>query len=187
MGPAYYSRWAGIYVKFALSMSVLGLLMGIAYQESTKKAPISDVLPLGAHLEATYHLSLVHGHSLLMGCILPLTVLWLLYLGTRMNRPALSENLLSIGSKLYLAGTAVATILMIYKGYHLLLGVRGEDFLAGKQTFEAIQHSFFGGEEAIRKTVYALSHIALSGGFFTLVFGFWKSWSGPALSSESAQ
>lgn len=186
MGPDYYGRWAKIYVKFALIMSSIGLLSGFAYQESTKKAPISDVLPLGAHLEATYHLSLVHGHALLMGAILPLTLLWMLYLGTRMDRPALSKNLLSIGSTLYLAGTAVATLLMLYKGYHLLLGIRGDEFLAGKQTFETIEHGFFGGNEAARKSVYALSHIALSGGFFTLVVGLWKSWCGPSAEAKQA-
>lgn len=179
MGPQYYSRWFSIYVRFALVMASIGLLSGFAYQESAKKAPISDALPLGAHLEATYHLSLVHGHALLMGAILPLTMVWLLYLGIKMDRPALSEKLLSIGSWLFLAGTATATLLMLYKGYYLLLEVRDPAFVAGQINFKAIEHGFFGGLEGARKLVYALSHIALSGGFFTLVVGIWRAWSKP--------
>jgi len=49
--PVYYQAVYRVYLRFSLVMMVVAMLLGIAFQESAKKAPISAALPPGLHLE----------------------------------------------------------------------------------------------------------------------------------------
>ena len=58
--PDYYGKFYRLYLRFSIVMLVVALLMGIMFQESAKKAPVSAALPAGAHLESIINLALVH-------------------------------------------------------------------------------------------------------------------------------
>jgi hypothetical protein len=168
--PSHYRPIYRTYIRFSLVMMVLALLLGIAFQESAKKAPISAALPAGAHLEATINLALVHGHAFLIGVLIPLAVTWISYLGLSLGFAPLGEKSLKWTTRLYLPGSAFAILLMLYKGYHLLLGVR-----SGVTDLSQLDSSMFLGSHALRAAAYGLTHTAMALGLFIFVISFWKT------------
>lgn len=168
--PSHYRPIYRTYIRFALVMMVIALLLGIAFQESAKKAPISAALPAGIHLESTINLALVHGHAFLIGVLIPLAVTWISYLGLSLGFAPLSEKSLNWATRLYLPGSAVAVLLMLYKGYHILLGVRRGDI-----DLSHLDSTLFLGSHALRAAAYGLTHTAMALGLFIFVFSFWKT------------
>lgn len=168
--PSHYKPIYRAYLRFSLAMMVVAMLLGIAFQESAKKAPISAVLPAGAHLESTINLALVHGHAFLIGVLIPLAITWILYLGLSLGFAPLSEKALKLATRLYLPASAVAVLLMLYKGYHILLGVR-----SGITDLSQLDSTLFMGSHALRAAAYGLTHTAMAAGLFIFVFSFWKS------------
>jgi hypothetical protein len=168
--PEHYRKFYGLYLRFSIVMIIVALLMGILFQESSKKAPFSEALPAGPHLESIFSLALVHGHTFIIGALIPLAITWMLYLGLTLGFQPLSEKSLKWGSRLYLPGAVMAIVLMLYKGYHYLMGVR-----FGQTDFEALSKSFFFGSHALRASAYGLTHTAMAVGLSILVISFWKS------------
>jgi len=168
--PSHYRPIYRTYIRFSLVMMVLALLLGIAFQESAKKAPISAALPAGVHLEATINLALVHGHAFLIGVLIPLAVTWISYLGLSLGFAPLTEKSLKWTTRLYLPGSALAILLMLYKGYHLLLGVR-----SGVTDLSQLDSSMFLGSHALRAAAYGLTHTSMALGLFIFVISFWKT------------
>jgi hypothetical protein len=168
--PAYYRHLYRTYLRFSLVMMVLALLLGIAFQESAKKAPISAALPAGMHLESTINLALVHGHAFLIGVLIPLAITWILYLGLSLGFAPLSEKSLKLATRLYLPGSAIAVLLMLYKGYHYLLGVRG-----GVTDLSQLDSTLFMGSHALRAATYGLTHTAMSLGLIIIVVSYWRA------------
>lgn len=168
--PEHYRKFYATYLRFSIVMMLVALIVGILFQESSKKAPISAALPAGAHLESVISLALVHGHTFIIGALIPLAVTWMLYLGLKLGYQPLSEKSLRWGSALYLPGSVVAILLMLYKGYHYLIGVR-----MGQTDLQALNASFFFGSHALRAAAYGLTHTAMSVGLGILVISFWKS------------
>jgi hypothetical protein len=168
--PESYRSFYRIFLRFSMVMILAGLLMGILFQESSKKAPVSDILPAGPHLESIFSLSLVHGHTFIIGALIPLAITWMLYLGLKLGYQPLSDRSLRWGGGLYLPSATIAVLLMLYKGYHYLLGVRG-----GQLDFTVLDASLFFGSHALRSATYGLTHTAMAVGLSILVIGFWKS------------
>jgi hypothetical protein len=168
--PAHYRKFYHCYIKFSITMMIVALLMGIMFQESAKKAPISAALPAGAHLEAVINLALVHGHVFLIGALIPLALTWMLHLAFTLGHQPVSEKSLKIGSMLYLPGSVLAVILMLYKGYHYIIGVR-----LGQTNLEALNDSFFFGSHVLRAIAYGTTHTAMAIGLAIIVIGIWKS------------
>ena len=168
--PSHYRPIYKTYIRFALVMMVLALLLGIAFQESAKKAPISAVLPAGMHLEATINLALVHGHAFLIGVLIPLAITWISYLGLKLGFEPISEKSWNWATRLYLPGSALAVVLMLYKGYAILLGVRG-----GETDLTVIDQHMYMGSHALRGAAYGLTHTAMAVGLFIFVGAIWKS------------
>jgi hypothetical protein len=175
--PEHYAKFYHRTLRFALVMIIFALLSGILFQESSKKASYSLALTAGPHLESVIHLALLHGHVFLIGVLIPLAVMAMLQLGLLLNGKEICKKTLSWGSWLYLPGAALTVILMLYKGYHYLLSVR-----AGQLDFQAIEHSYFFGQVALRHTLYGLSHTAMGIGLIVFVVAIWKS-----LSSKKAE
>ena len=163
---ALYRTW----LRFAIVMLIVGLLAGLSFEESAKRAPVSAALPAGAHLEAILPLALAHGHAILLGAVLPLVLVFMLHLGLTMGFRPLGAKALAWATLLYLPGAAVSVALMLYKGYHWVLGVR-----FGHTEFAARNDAVFGGNHALRAAVYGLAHTAMSVGLAILVIAFWRS------------
>ena len=165
-----YRRFYHTHLRFALAMLIFGLLAGISFQESTRKLPISETLPAGMHLEAILSLALVHGHAILIGVLLPLAATWALHVGLTLGAAPLSARSLKWITRLYIPGSAASILLMLWKGYHLVLGMRG-----GVLDLGALNHSFIFGNHALRAALYGTSHTAMAVGLGILVVGLWRS------------
>lgn len=79
--PDHYRALYRTWLRYAIVMILLGLLIGLSFEESAKRAPVSAVLPAGVHLEAILPLALAHGHAILLGTVLPLVLVFMLHLG----------------------------------------------------------------------------------------------------------
>jgi len=172
--PVYYQAVYRVYLRFSLVMMVVAMLLGIAFQESAKKAPISAALPPGLHLESTINLALVHGHAFLIGVLIPLAITWISYLGLQLGFAPLAEKTLKLATWHYLPSSAVAVLLMLYKGYHMLLGVR-----SGVTDLAQLDSTLFMGSHALRAATYGITHTVMAAGLFIFVFAFWRSMNRP--------
>ena len=168
--PEHYRALYRSWLRFAIVMMMIGLLSGLAFEESAKRAPVSDLLPAGKHLEAILPLALLHGHAFLLGAVLPLTLVFMLHLGLTMGFRPLGPKTLKAATWLYLPGSALSIALMLYKGYHWVLGVR-----FGHTDFVAWNAAFFGGNPALRAATYGIAHTAMAVGMAILAIAFWRS------------
>lgn len=167
--PDYYRNFYTKFLKFAFLMTIISLLMGVMYQESSKKLPISEVLPAGAHWEATIHLALTHGHLFLIGVLIPVAVCSMVLFSQILGAKPVSEKVLLWCRRIYVVSAAFAMGLMVYKGYHYNIVMRG-----GTTDFHVVDEMLFGGNHAIRAAVYGLTHTLMVGALYTLVVKLWR-------------
>lgn len=168
--PEPYRRFYLIHLRYALAMLLFGLLAGIAFQESTRKLPITAAIPAGMHLESVLSLALVHGHAILIGVLLPLGAIWALHVGLALGATPLSARSLKWTTRLYIPGSLASVLLMLWKGYHLVLGVRG-----GTLDLGLLHESFIFGSHGLRAGIYGASHTAMAVGLGVLGVGLWRS------------
>ncbi len=168
--PDHYRRFFRTHLRFALASVVVGLLTGILFQESGKKLPISATVPVGAHLEYLLSLALVHGHTFLVGVLVPLALTWMLQLGMTLGHPPVSGRALRTATRLYLPGASAVLALMLLKGYHFVLGARH-----GQLDYGLLSQSFLGQQPAVRAAIYGLSHTVMAAGLLVVVISLWRS------------
>ncbi len=174
--PNHYKEAYRCLIKYACGMILFALLSGILFQESGKKVPYEEFGP-GMHWESVYHLALLHGHSFLIGTLIPTALIVLLHVSLVLGAEPIGEKCLKWGKMLYLAGATLSIALMLYKGYHFMLSVRG-----GETDFAVIEASLFGGISGLRHGLYGLTHTAMAVGLGMLA---WKiSGSLPKLESN---
>ena len=167
--PTPYARLTRILLRYAVVMAVVALLAGISFQESTKKLGFDDA-PAGLHLEAVLPLGLVHGHVLTAGVLLPIALAGALHLALRAGGRPVGERTLRAFTWLYLPFTAASLALLLAKGYHVLLAVRG-----GETDFAVIDGAFLGGHHAARYAIYGIVHGGMGLGLVVLLVGLWRS------------
>jgi hypothetical protein len=167
--PTHYQTTFRTVLRFAVVFIILGLLTGVLYQESSKKLPEGS-LPFELVFQGNYSLSLIHGHTFLIGVLIPVGVAFMLTLGLVLGAVPIGPKALKWGYGLYLPNAAVAVGLLIYKAYHTQISVR-----LGQTDLQAVNHAMFGGIEAIRHAAYGLSHTLMAVGLITLAVALWKS------------
>lgn len=167
--PVSYRDTIRTLVKYAVVMTVVGLLVGVAFQESSKKLDYADVAP-GVRLEAILSLALVHGHVLVTAVILPLVLAAMLDLARRAGGAELSLGAQRWLTRGYLPSVTLTVALMLYKGYHTLLAVR-----FGERDFDAIDAAFFGGVVPLRHAAYGLVHVAMAVSLVAFGVALWRS------------
>jgi hypothetical protein len=167
--PAHYRDALRTLLRYAVVMTIVALLSGVLFQESSKKLDYAQVAP-GARLEAVLSLALVHGHIFLTGVLIPIAMGGALLLARKAGGAELSPAPLRWLTRGYLPFVTVAVLLMLYKGYHTLLSVR-----FGARDFDAIDANYFGGLVWLRHGVYGLSHIAMSLSLGVFVVAIWRS------------
>ncbi len=167
--PDHYAATTRVIVKFSTVMTAIALLAGVSFQESSKKLPLGSLDP-GVHLEAVLPLALVHGHIMVAAVLVPIAMVGLLFMaraaGGRDVKP-MTTKMLTRG---YLPFVTATVLLMLYKGYHFLLSVRG-----GEQDLAAVDAAFFGGSSAARHAVYGLAHTVMAVALGLFLFGLWRS------------
>ncbi|MBL8031795.1 MAG: DUF2871 family protein [Candidatus Doudnabacteria bacterium] len=156
-------------------MAAFALIAGILFQESTRKVTY-EAVGAALHWEAVYHLALLHGHSFIIGVLIPVAILVAMQFSLMMGGAIISEKSLKWGVLLYQIGVVLSVLLMLYKGYHYVLSVRKVlSSGMGQLDIAQIQHSFFGGQELLKQVVYGVSHVAMSAGIIVLLVGIWRS------------
>lgn len=164
----HYKAAIRILLRYALVMLVVGLLSGIALQESLKKVSLTPPEGGPTHLDTVLNLALVHGHILVIGVLLPIAMACVLYLARACGGSEVSRRALRWIVSSYLPFVSVAFLLMLYKGYHVLLSVR-----TGLTDMSQIDGRLFAGNTALRHGLYGLSHAGMG---FALCMFSWCVW-----------
>lgn len=167
--PAHYRTTVRVYLRFALVFLVVGLLSGVAFQESSKKFDPSEAGDIG-YWDANLRLALVHGHIFFIGVLLPVALLGMMHLAWAHGGAEVGPKAMRWTTRLYLPCAAVTVALMLYKGYHVLLSAR-----FGSTDLAAIDAAYFGGITALRHTVYGLAHVGMAVGLGIFVWSLWRS------------
>lgn len=167
--PAHYRAFYAFFIRFALVMLVVGGITGVAFQELTGAVTFRELAP-GAHLEAFYRLALVHGHSFLVGAIMPIVWITILHLTLKLGGRPVSAKALRWIIVTYVPGTVSTIGLLLYKGLHYATEVR-----RGERDFDLIHRSIFGGSRMVRGIVYASAHSIASAALVIFAVVVWKS------------
>ena len=155
--PPHYRCTIRTLLRYAVVMVVFALLIGVAFRESSKKLGYDD-LPAGAHLEAILNLGLVHGHAFTLGVLIPIAMAGALVLALRAcGGRELGSKTTKWLTRGYLPFATLSILLLLYKGYHVLLAARG-----GETDFGVIYGGLFGGVTALRYAVYGIVHTAMA-------------------------
>ncbi len=167
--PPHYSDSTRTLLRYSAVMTIVALLSGVLFQESSKKLDYAATPP-GMRLEAVLSLALVHGHVFLTAVLIPIAMASALFLSRRIGGAELSPRTTAWLTRGYLPFAAITVALMLYKGYHTLLSVR-----FGARDFDAIDASYFGGLVWLRHGVYGLSHVAMALSLGVFVVALWRS------------
>lgn len=167
--PAPYRSAVRVLLRYAAAMTIFALLCGVLFQESTKKLGYAEAEP-GLRLEAVLSLALVHGHVFVTAVLIPIAMAGALFLALKAGGAELGARPLAWLTRGYLPSVTGAVLLMLYKGYHVLLAVR-----SGERDLDAIDRAFFGGIAALRHGVYAVVHITMALSLGVFVVAIWRS------------
>ncbi len=167
--PPHYTRAIRTLLRFALVFLVVGLLSGVAFQESVKKLDRTATEGL-AHWDAALHLALVHGHMIVTGVLLPVALAGMLHLARAHGGRLVGPRALAWSVYAYLPGVVATCGLMFYKGYHVLLAAR-----SGEADMSQIDAALFAGSKALRHGLYGLSHVGLALGLSIFTVCLWRS------------
>jgi hypothetical protein len=168
--PDHYRTFFRTHLRFALVMIAVALLTGICFQESAKRVHVTASVPVGAHLEYVLGLALVHGHTFILGVLMPLAFTWILQMGLSLGFPPISRLALRATTALYLPGALAVVVLMLLKSYHFVLGVRH-----GQTDFNELNQSFMGASHGLRAGVYGASHAAMAAGLGLFAVSIWRA------------
>ena len=168
--PMHYKAAIRSLLRFGLVMVVVGLLSGIAFQESSKKMSLTPPIGGLSHLDAVLPLALVHGHILVIGVLFPIAMACVLYLARTCGGLEVSRRALRWTISIYLPFVSVSVVLMLYKGYHVLLSAR-----AGETDMSQINSELFAGSKVLRHGLYGLSHTGMGFALCMFVWCMWRS------------
>ncbi len=157
-------------LRYGLVMIVVGLLSGIAFQESSKKMSLTPPAGGPTHLDAVLNLALVHGHIMVTGVLFPIAMASALYLARACGGAEISRRALRWTVNTYIPFVSVSVLLMLYKGYHVLLSVR-----AGATDMGRINDTLFAGNKALRHGIYGISHAGMGLALCLFAWCVWRS------------
>ena len=159
-------------IRYAIVMAILGLLIGISSQESAKKLTW-EMAPGAMQQAVLLPLALVHGHVFTVGVLLPLALAGALVLGPKAGGRAVGPRALAWLRRGFLPFAAASLALQLFKGYFILLSVRG-----GESDLEAIDHAFMAGSHVLRYVLYAVVHSGMGVSLGVFLVALWRSLAG---------
>lgn len=168
--PRHYASAIRVLLRYALVMLVVGLLSGIAFQESAKRIDRTPTPSGLGYWDAALRLALVHGHILVTAVLFPIAMASMLHMARACGGAEVSRRALKWAVNIYLPFVTLTVGLMLYKGYHVLLAAR-----AGATDLGRIDADFFGGSKAVRHAVYGLSHGGMALGLCLFAWCVWRS------------
>lgn len=167
--PPHYADSTRALLRYSVVMTIVALLSGVLFQESSKKLDYAATPP-GVRLEAVLSLALVHGHVFLTAVLIPIAMASALFLARRIGGAELTQRPLKWLTRGYLPFVTATVALMLYKGYHTLLSVR-----FGARDFDQIDASYFGGLVWLRHGVYGVTHVGMAVSLGVFVVALWRS------------
>jgi len=167
--PPHYAAAVRTLLRFSVVMVLLALVAGVLFQESSKKLDYAEAAP-GLRLEAVLSLALVHGHVMVSGVLVPIAMAGALVLARRAGGAELAPRTLRWLTRGYLPFVSLTLLLMLYKGYHVLLSVR-----FGEHDLDAVDARYFGGLVALRHGVYGVAHVGMAVALGVFVVALWRS------------
>ena len=167
--PAHYRTATRVILRFAVIMTVVALLSGLAYRESAKKLALDAVDP-GLHTHATLTLAMVHGHVFLLTVLVPIAFAGALFLARKAGGAEMHPMAVRPLTWGYLPFATLTFLLILYRGYHFLVSVRG-----GATDLAEIDARFFGGVMPLRYGVYGLAHLGMFLTLTAFLIALWRS------------
>jgi hypothetical protein len=167
--PAHYRDCTRTLLRYAVVATIVALLSGVLFQESSKKLSYADTAP-GLRLESVLTLALVHGHTFLIAVLIPIAMASALFLARKIGGAEVSRHALLWLTRGYLPFAALTVALMLYKGYHVLISVR-----RGARDLDAVDASYFGGLAVLRHSVYGATHVAMAVSLSVFAVALWRS------------
>jgi len=167
--PDGYAATMRTLIRYAIVMAFVGLLVGVAFQESAKKLPFSEA-GAGLHLEAMLPLALVHGHVFTLGVLFPLALAGALVLGLKSGGRTVGPRTQAWLTRGFLPFAALTVALQLFKGYAILLAVRH-----GNHDMAAVDAAFLGGSPALPAAVYGVFHTGMGVTLGVFLVGLWRS------------
>ncbi len=167
--PAHYRRTLVALLRYAVVMAFVGLLTGLAFQESARKLTFAAAGP-GLHIESILTLALVHGHVFVMAMILPLVLGGALLMGRQAGCREVGPRATAWLVRGFLPFVAATAVLQLVKGYHVLLAVRG-----GETDLAAVDAAFLGGSHLLRVGLFGLAHTGLGVTLGVFLVALWRS------------
>jgi hypothetical protein len=167
--PTSYGRALRTLVRYAAAAGIVGLLAGLAFQESAKKLTWEMAGP-GLHLESLLTLALVHGHVFTMATILPLVLGGALVLARLAGGAEVGGRALAWLVRGYLPFAAASLVLQLVKGYHILLSVRH-----GATDLAAVDAAFLGGSHVLRYALFGAAHTGMGVTLGVFLVALWRS------------
>jgi hypothetical protein len=137
-------------IIFSAVMAVLALVMGLVYREVSRV--YFQNLTMEQQLVYGHDMSLVHGHTFLLGVVIPFVLAGF----TLIVLPNLTEKRLknmNVRFTAYMVAASVALALMVYKGLAFIMG-------AGLP-LETIDAGLFWGNRVLRGILFGASHVTI--------------------------
>lgn len=167
--PLHYRRALRSWLRFATALVLLALLSGVLFQESAKRLGLDEVEP-GLRWGAVHRLALLHGHVMVTAVLVPIAMAPALVLARAAGGREVGPGPLAWMTRGYLPLVSLSLAMMLYKGYHVLLAVRG-----GERDLAAIDQRLYGGLAGLRHGLYGFAHIGMAVSLGVVAVAVWRS------------
>lgn len=139
-------------IRFAIIMLIVALIVGLFYREYSRKFLFK--YPINTQTSVGFHLSLAHGHTVLLGTIIPFFLAFLIFMLKGFDQANEMFMTLKKVFGFYILGSVASLFLLYYKGSAIIYLFQKSPELSLK----AIDNSLFFGNELLRLLLYSLSH-----------------------------
>lgn len=151
-------------IRYAAAMTIIAFVMGLFYREFSR--PFFRGVLLEEQLRYGHFMELLHGHTFLLGAAIPLVMAVLTYL-TAAQLTEKDLTAMHVRFKAYIGASAVALVLMLYKGIAFVVGVG--------QPIDAIDAGLFFGSRLLRGLLFGSAHITLFWAAGEYLFRFFRA------------
>ncbi len=142
------SKFYKLIITYIMIMLVVALVIGVVYRE-VGKAYLSGK-ELEQQIMYSYFLSLCHGHTLMVGVLIPTALLVVIYVIDSKNLGKINYSSLRRAFLLYVVSAIGIVSLLLYKGISIA---------TSDTSLTQVYNSLYGGNLALRESVYGLIHL----------------------------
>lgn len=137
-------------ITYIMIMLIVALVIGVVYRE-VSKAYLSDK-EFEQQIMYSYFLSLCHGHTFMVGVLIPTAILVVVYVIESKNLGIINYSSLGKAFMLYIVSAIGIVLLLLYKGISIT---------TSDASLTQAYNSLYGGNLALRESVYGLIHLLL--------------------------